>query len=97
MTDLLLGIRWKRCSSVRTDSFPEACEKERLILISLVGDIYKDLTSEIRWEDVDDNEKFYFENPNGCMIFNNGEMTLVEYGLHKPLGTFRFVGFALLD
>lgn len=35
------------------------------------------------------NEKYDFSNPNVCMIFNAGELTLVEYGNNEPLGTCR--------
>lgn len=35
------------------------------------------------------NEKFDFSNPNICLIFNAGELTLVEYGNNEPLGTCR--------
>ena len=35
------------------------------------------------------NEKFYFENANVCMIFNAGELSLVEYGKNEVLGSVR--------
>ena len=35
------------------------------------------------------NEKFYFENNNVCMIFNAGELSLVEYGKNEVLGSVR--------
>ena len=53
------------------------------------GDIERNLVSEIPWSETDDKEKFYFDNPNCCMIFNDGEMILVEYGRDEILGTFR--------
>ena len=55
----------------------------------MTGDIERGLVSEIRWDNSEDEERFYFENPNACMIFHNGEMTLVEYGNNRVLGTFR--------
>jgi intraflagellar transport protein 172 len=39
---------------------------------------------------VEEKERFYFENATVCMIFNGGEMTLVEYGKDEVLGTFRY-------
>lgn len=33
------------------------------------------------------HEKFYFENPNVCLIFNAGELALVEYGENVVLST----------
>lgn len=35
------------------------------------------------------NEKFDFSNPNVCMVFNAGELTLIEYGNNEPLGNCR--------
>jgi intraflagellar transport protein 172 len=32
------------------------------------------------------NEKYDFSNPNVCMVYNAGELTLVEYGNNEPLG-----------
>ena len=34
-------------------------------------------------------EKYDFSNPNICMVFNAGELTLIEYGDNEPLGTCR--------
>lgn len=41
------------------------------------------------WSDTGGNEKFYFENENVCMVFNAGELTLVEYGINDVLGSVR--------
>ena len=54
----------------------------------LVGDLESGKTSEIMWRG-SGNEKYDFNNPNVCMIFNAGELTLVEYGNSEPLGTCR--------
>ncbi len=54
----------------------------------IMGDLEQDKTSEIMWRG-SGNEKFDFSNPNVCMIFNAGELTLVEYGNNEPLGTCR--------
>lgn len=32
-------------------------------------------------------ERFYFENPNVCLIFNAGELSLIEYGENIVLST----------
>lgn len=50
----------------------------------------KEVSSEIPWTETEDKEKFYFENQMVCMIFNQGEMTLVEYGKDDVMGTFRY-------
>lgn len=34
-------------------------------------------------------EKFYFENLYVCMVFNAGELSLVEYGVNEILGSCR--------
>jgi len=44
--------------------------------------------SEIKWKGYG-NEKFDFSNPNVCMIYNAGELTLIEYGNDEILGNCR--------
>lgn len=46
----------------------------------ILCDLTRNLTSEVSWMKSGDHEKFYFENPNVCLIFNAGELSLVEYG-----------------
>ncbi|XP_031636976.1 intraflagellar transport protein 172 homolog isoform X2 [Contarinia nasturtii] len=46
----------------------------------ILCDLTRNLTSEVSWTKSGDHEKFYFENPNVCLIFNAGELSLVEYG-----------------
>lgn len=46
----------------------------------ILCDLTRNLTSELSWTKSGDHEKFYFENPNVCLIFNAGELSLVEYG-----------------
>lgn len=46
----------------------------------ILCDLTRNLTSEVSWMQSGNNEKFYFENPNVCLIFNAGELSLVEYG-----------------
>lgn len=54
----------------------------------LLGDLLTCKLSEIPWVGTG-KEKFYFENPAVCMIFNAGELTLVEYGQSDILGSVR--------
>lgn len=46
----------------------------------ILCDLTRNLMSEVSWMQSGNNEKFYFENPNVCLIFNAGELSLVEYG-----------------
>ncbi|KAM4693761.1 LOW QUALITY PROTEIN: intraflagellar transport protein 172 homolog [Discoglossus pictus] len=55
----------------------------------LLGDLGTNRLSEVAWQGSGGNEKFFFENENVCMIFNAGELTLVEYGNNEILGTVR--------
>ncbi|XP_043931402.1 intraflagellar transport protein 172 homolog isoform X2 [Protopterus annectens] len=55
----------------------------------LLGDLYTSKLSEVAWQGSGGNEKFFFENENVCMIFNAGELTLVEYGNSDILGSVR--------
>lgn len=54
-----------------------------------IGDMERNLLSEVVWPYSERNEKFYFENPSVCLIFNCGELTLVEYGNDQILATVR--------
>ena len=67
------------------DSFLVAKTTETLLL----GDLQRNLLSEIPWANSGGNEKYYFENANVCMIFNAGELSLVEYGKNEILGSVR--------
>ncbi|XP_037068847.1 intraflagellar transport protein 172 homolog [Pollicipes pollicipes] len=55
----------------------------------LVGDLSRNLLSEVPWMDTSGNEKFFFENANCCMIFNAGELSIIEYGNNELLGSVR--------
>ncbi|XP_070378558.1 intraflagellar transport protein 172 homolog [Dermacentor albipictus] len=55
----------------------------------LLGDLLQDKFCEVFWEGTSRNEKFYFETENVCMIFNAGELSLVEYGHNEILGSVR--------
>nr|XP_023018691.1 intraflagellar transport protein 172 homolog [Leptinotarsa decemlineata] len=46
----------------------------------LVADLVRNLLSEVPWNNSGRHEKFYFENANVCLVFNAGELTLIEYG-----------------
>ncbi|KAJ3038900.1 hypothetical protein HDV00_012822 [Rhizophlyctis rosea] len=54
----------------------------------LMGDLATCKLSEIPWQG-SGNEKFFFENPQVCMVFNAGELSLVEYGVNEILGSCR--------
>ena len=66
------------------DRYAVAVTSETII----VGDLELEKCSEIMWRG-SGNEKYDFSNPNVCMIFNAGELTLVEFGNNEPLGTCR--------
>ncbi|XP_031437803.1 intraflagellar transport protein 172 homolog isoform X2 [Clupea harengus] len=55
----------------------------------LLGDLISNKLSEVAWQGSGGNEKFFFENETVCMIFNAGELTLVEYGNNEVLGSVR--------
>ncbi|KAJ8945935.1 hypothetical protein NQ318_016763 [Aromia moschata] len=55
----------------------------------LVADLTKNLLSEVPWNNSGRHEKFYFENPNVCLVFNAGELTLIEYGDNDVLCSVR--------
>ncbi|XP_022255684.1 intraflagellar transport protein 172 homolog [Limulus polyphemus] len=55
----------------------------------MLGDLILKKLSEVPWQGMGGNEKFFFENENVCIIFNAGELTLVEYGNNEILGSVR--------
>ncbi|XP_039387206.1 intraflagellar transport protein 172 homolog isoform X2 [Mauremys reevesii] len=55
----------------------------------LLGDLNSNKLSEVAWQGSGGNEKFFFDNENVCMIFNAGELTIVEYGSNEILGSVR--------
>lgn len=57
----------------------------------LLGDLHRNLLSEVHWAVEPGTEKFYFDNENVCLIFNAGELSLVEYGNNDILGSVRYV------
>ena len=54
----------------------------------LLGDMESCKLSELPWRG-SGNEKFDFSNPNICMVFNAGELSIIEYGLNEVIGTCR--------
>ncbi|XP_057208125.1 intraflagellar transport protein 172 homolog isoform X2 [Triplophysa rosa] len=55
----------------------------------LLGDLMSNKLSEVAWQGSGGNEKFFFENETVCMVFNAGELALVEYGSNDILGSVR--------
>ncbi|KAL1129294.1 hypothetical protein AAG570_013823, partial [Ranatra chinensis] len=55
----------------------------------LLGDLHRNLLSEVSWPNSGRMEKFYLENQNVCLIFNAGELNLIEYGNNDILGSVR--------
>ncbi|XQJ26776.1 intraflagellar transport protein 172, putative [Leishmania guyanensis] len=54
----------------------------------LLGDLASHKLSEVPWQ-LTGREKFTFENEQICMVFNVGELCLIEYGKNMILGTCR--------
>lgn len=54
----------------------------------LTGDLETCRLSEVPWNG-SGNEKFFFENDKVAMVFNSGELTLIEYGRNEILGSCR--------
>lgn len=63
------------------DNFIVITTRESIIL----GDIENEKQSEIVWN-INGKEKYDFSNPNVCMIYAAGELTLIEYGNDEILG-----------
>mmetsp|Transcript_137045 Transcript_137045/g.238278 ORF Transcript_137045/g.238278 Transcript_137045/m.238278 type:complete len:1651 (-) Transcript_137045:230-5182(-) len=55
----------------------------------LMGDLVTCKLSEVQWNAAANHEKFYFDNPQVCMVYHAGELTLVEYGRNDILGVCR--------
>ena len=54
----------------------------------LMGDLDTCKLSEVPWHG-SGTEKYHFDNPQVCMVFNSGELTLIEYGRNEILGSCR--------
>lgn len=55
----------------------------------LVCDINSGLMSEIPWNHKSNKEKFFFEYSSVCLVFLNGELSVIEYGKNEILGSVR--------
>ena len=67
--------------NINSDNYLVLYTKESLI----IGDIEQEKYSELQWAPTGE-EKFDFTNLNVCMIYNAGELTLIEYGNSQILG-----------
>ena len=67
--------------NINLDNYLILNTKESLI----IGDIDQEKYSELQWCYSGD-EKFDFTNLNVCMVYNSGELTLIEYGNSQILG-----------
>ena len=70
--------------NIYEDRFLVASTAETL----LMGDLESCKLSEVPWAG-SGSEKYHFDNPQVCMIFNSGELTLIEYGRNEILGSCR--------
>lgn len=55
----------------------------------MLADLAKKTLSEVPWRGLGGNEKYIFDHDNVCVIFNSGELTLIEYGKNEILGSVR--------
>ena len=54
----------------------------------VIGDLETNRCSEFEWRG-GGNERFDMKNQNLCLIFNAGEVSVIEFGRNEILGTFR--------
>lgn len=80
-----LGLEIDDVRIMGRDNYLVARTEESLI----VCDLTRNLISEVPWTTSGCHERFYFENPNVCLIFNVGELSLVEYGVSNILSSVR--------
>ncbi|XP_013113055.2 intraflagellar transport protein 172 homolog [Stomoxys calcitrans] len=80
-----LGLEIDDVRIMGKDNYLVARTEESLILC----DLTRNLVSEVPWTASGRHERFYFENPTVCLIFNVGELSLVEYGEPQILGSVR--------
>uniref|UniRef100_A0A7S1KTE2 IF140/IFT172/WDR19 TPR domain-containing protein n=1 Tax=Percolomonas cosmopolitus TaxID=63605 RepID=A0A7S1KTE2_9EUKA len=55
----------------------------------LLGDLESCKLSEVPWNGGGGDEKFYFENPRVCLVYHQGDVSVVEYGINEIIGSFR--------
>lgn len=70
--------------NIYKDQFVIAITPETLI----VADMSSNRLSEVPWLG-GGHEKFNFDYPNICIVFNAGELSLIEYGNHQIIGSCR--------
>ena len=70
--------------NILNDRYAIAHTKETLV----TGDLQTDKCSEFEWRG-GGNERFDMKNQNLCLIFNAGEVSIIEFGRNEILGTFR--------
>ncbi|EAT43404.1 AAEL005155-PA [Aedes aegypti] len=80
-----LGLEIDDVRIMGKDNYLVGRTEDSLILCDLI----RSLTSEIPWIATGRHERFYFENPTVALIFNAGELSLVEYGENYILGSVR--------
>ena len=71
--------------NIKDDRYLTAYTAETLLL----GDMESCKLSEIPWRGGSGNERFIFDNPTVCMVYNAGELNMVEYGKNDILGVCR--------
>jgi len=54
----------------------------------MAADLVPCKLSEVHWR-FTGQERFFFDNPSVCMVFNPGELALIEYGNSEILGSCR--------
>lgn len=54
----------------------------------LLGDLDTGKLSEVQWHSTG-NEKYIFENESVCVVYQAGELSLIEYGQNEVLGSVR--------
>jgi intraflagellar transport protein 172 len=54
----------------------------------MVGDLTACELSEVAWRR-SGQEKFNFESPHVCLVFNAGEIAVIQYGVNEILGMLR--------
>uniref|UniRef100_A0A0X3PJC6 Intraflagellar transport protein 172 homolog n=1 Tax=Schistocephalus solidus TaxID=70667 RepID=A0A0X3PJC6_SCHSO len=55
----------------------------------MLGDMQKNLLSEVDWKQKGIKNNIIFTNPNFCVIFGSGELFVIEYGSNEILGSVR--------
>lgn len=70
--------------NILEDRYAVANTRDTLV----IGDLKTDKCSEFEWRG-GGNERFDMKNSNLCLIFNAGEVSIIEFGRNEILGTFR--------